>query len=133
MSDNTKQIIVVRSDLQMRRGKEDSQAAHAAMQFLRRRIAAAHAKGVDVAQLLDLTPDMMQWILGHVAKITTSVDSEEGLLSLEDRATAVGLECHRVTDLGRTEFKGIPTLTAIAIGPDLVEKIDPVTRHLKLR
>ncbi|MFW6312038.1 MAG: peptidyl-tRNA hydrolase [Nanoarchaeota archaeon] len=35
-------------------------------------------------------------------------------------------------DKGLTEFKGVKTKIAIAIGPAAAEKIDKITEHLKL-
>jgi peptidyl-tRNA hydrolase, PTH2 family len=37
-----------------------------------------------------------------------------------------------ITDAGHTEFKGVPTKTCLAIGPNDVDEIDVVTGHLKL-
>lgn len=37
-----------------------------------------------------------------------------------------------ITDVGRTEFNGVPTITALAIGPNKSEDIDKITGHLKL-
>jgi len=44
----------------------------------------------------------------------------------------MNVECHVITDNGKTEFGGIPTKTCLALGPDLSEKIDEVTGDLKL-
>ena len=38
MNSDTKQVIVIRKDLKMRRGKEIAQGCHAAMAFITRRI-----------------------------------------------------------------------------------------------
>ena len=42
------------------------------------------------------------------------------------------IPCSIIRDSGFTEFNGVPTLTAVAIGPDYPEVIDPLTKHLKL-
>jgi PTH2 family peptidyl-tRNA hydrolase len=42
------------------------------------------------------------------------------------------MECHLVQDAGLTEFGGVPTYTAVAIGPDYDDRIDPVTGDLEL-
>jgi len=42
------------------------------------------------------------------------------------------LETHLITDNGTTEFNSVPTNTCIAIGPDYSDKIDMITKHLKL-
>lgn len=113
-----KQVIVIRRDLKMRRGKEIAQGGHAAMMFL--------ATG-------DIPSEMQKaWLSGQMAKVCVQVDSEAALDDVVEKARAAGLDVHVVTDLGRTEFHGIPTKTCCAIGPDLISKIDPITRDLKL-
>lgn len=47
-------------------------------------------------------------------------------------AEVAGLVVNLITDNGTTEFGGIPTKTCLAIGPDYKERIDPITKHLKL-
>lgn len=113
-----KQVIIIRKDLNMRRGKEISQGAHASSEVVARNL---------------LDPRMHMWRSQGMAKITVSVESEEELLDLEAKAKAAGLLSFLVTDHGRTEFGGVHTRTSLAIGPDLVELIDPITRDLKLR
>ena len=54
------------------------------------------------------------------------------MIVLAEKAKEAGLEYHLITDSGRTEFDGVPTLTALAIGPDKIEKIDKITGELKL-
>lgn len=118
-----KQVIVVNTALKMRRGKESAQCAHAAMEFLRQATLTNTA----------LLPNELEWLRGLHAKVVVGVGSEAELLAVADQAIAAGLTVHRVVDSGFTEFHGVPTLTCIAIGPDLDTAIDPVTRHLTLR
>lgn len=73
-----------------------------------------------------------QWISGNFRKITVTVNSEEELWEIHDKARAAGITSVMVTDAGLTEFSGNPTLTALAVGPDFDEKIDPITGHLAL-
>lgn len=47
------------------------------------------------------------------------------------KALTLGLKSHLIRDSGRTEFGGVPTLTACAIGPDPAEQIDEVTGSLE--
>lgn len=133
---NVKQVIVMRRDLNMRRGKEIAQGAHAAMLWLIERtkqtlfIREAHD---EVWPRLDLTEAEEHWLdKERMRKVTVYVQSEAELLLLQRRAEEAGLEAHVVTDLGLTEFNGVPTKTALAIGPDLDEKLDPITGHLPL-
>lgn len=120
----TKQIIVMRKDLKMRRGKEIAQGSHASMAFITRRLD-EHGKVL-------LSKAEQEWLDDSFAKVTLQVNSEEELLDIEAKAKELGLEVNLVTDSGRTEFGGVPTHTCLAIGPDYVDRIDPVTKDLKL-
>ena len=127
---NTKQIIVIRRDLKMRRGKEIAQGSHASMAFLTRRIQKSLEMGTgSYAPLKDVEKE---WINSSFRKITCQVQTLEELEALADRAKEAGLETHIITDSGYTEFDGVPTITCLAIGPDESEKIDPVTKDLRL-
>lgn len=123
-----KQVIVIRKDLNMRRGKEIAQGAHASITFLKVRFTSdnpTYAAYVASASI-------KEWLNGNQAKITLQVNSEAELLDIYQKAHAAGLEVHLITDAGLTEFDGVPTKTCLAIGPDEAEKIDPITGHLKL-
>lgn len=117
-----KQTIIIRKDLKMRRGKEISQGSHASSMFMR-----------DI--LLNnkqLTEKQKMWLETDYTKITLSVDSEQELLDLHQKAQDAGIMSYIVTDIGKTEFNGVPTITALAIGPDEPDLINPLTSHLKL-
>ena len=124
---NIKQVIVMRHDLKMRRGKQIAQGAHASMAFLTRRLQSRTSIGMD-----DFSPNEQTWILGSFAKVCVRCNSEEELMAIHDKAIASSLEVHLITDSGRTEFHGKPTRTCLAIGPDEAAKIDQVTGHLEL-
>ena len=47
-------------------------------------------------------------------------------------AKLAGLPCSLIRDAGLTEFAGVPTLTAVAVGPAELSKVDAITSHLKL-
>jgi PTH2 family peptidyl-tRNA hydrolase len=128
-----KQLIVMRTDLNMRRGKQIAQGCHAALAFLTRHGDGVHMD-VNGAGVLDveLTPAQVSWIRGAFVKICVRVDSEEELLQVVRDAELAGLTVHLITDAGRTEFHGVPTPTCAAIGPHFAEDIDPVTQHLRL-
>ena len=123
----TKQLIVMRHDLKMRRGKQIAQGAHASMSFLCRRLQEAGSVSLD-----SLTETQRAWLTGAFAKVCCRVDSEEELMQIHDKAVEAGLEVHLITDSGRTEFHGQPTRTCLAIGPDEADKIDAITGHLEL-
>jgi len=123
---SVKQVIVIRRDLKMRRGKEISQGSHAAMMWLSERLRRFMYGNPH------LTEEEMEWMAGTFTKITLQVDSEEALLEIFNKARDKGLTAFLVTDSGKTEFDGVPTITALAIGPHEAEKIDEITKDLKL-
>lgn len=131
-----KQVIVIRKDLKMRRGKEIAQGSHASMKFLAERIRSV--KDAKVQSMVGehypvfLTEAEEYWLMNRFAKICVKVNSEQELLELHQKALDAGLVSCLVTDSGKTEFNGVPTNTCIAIGPDTVEKIDAITGNLKL-
>ena len=134
-----KQIIIIRKDLKMRRGKECAQASHASMAFLLRKMESF--KGLwefDISppsideNYIPIKDDIAEWMSGGQTKITLQIHSEKELMDLHEVASARGLRSNYITDAGRTEFKGVPTITALAIGPNESEEIDKITGHLKL-
>lgn len=124
---DVKQVIVVRRDLHMRRGKEIAQGSHAAMAFL---VEALRGQGDRPTVVLG--EHERAWLFEHCAKICVRVDSEAELLAVHAAARAAGLPSHLVRDAGRTEFGGVPTLTCCAVGPAASAAIDAVTGHLTL-
>ncbi len=126
-----KQVIVIRRDLNMRRGKEIAQGSHASMAFLVETVVRAcdpsTGRGV-----LAIDPAALTWMTTSNRKVTLQSRSEEELVELHRQATDAGLRSHLITDSGRTEFGGIPTITALAIGPDVAASIDEITGHLTI-
>ncbi len=111
-----KQVIVMRHDLNMRKGKMISQGSHASV------LGVVNSNNPKLVK---------QWLESGMTKICVRVESEEELLEIYQKALDAGLEAHMVIDAGRTEFKE-PTKTCISVGPNFIDKIDPITRHLKL-
>lgn len=124
---DTKQVIIIRKDLKMRRGKECSMASHASMSFLTERIA-----DDDTYAEFELSEAEQSWLSNGFRKITCQVETEKELLDIHQKALDAGLESHIILDSGHTEFNGVPTYTAVAIGPDWSDKVDEVTKELKL-
>jgi PTH2 family peptidyl-tRNA hydrolase len=116
-----KQCIVMRNDLNMRKGKMCAQAAHASIQCTLESV------------LYDVGPSkvMIQWLTEGMTKICVRVDSELELMEINKKAYDAGLNVHLIKDAGLTEFKE-PTFTCLAIGPDWADKIDKITGELKL-
>ena len=127
----TKQVIVIRRDLRMRRGKEIAQGAHAATAWLANRVLQNMMPNGSVAHLV-LSSAEQAWLQSSFRKVTVKVNSEDELMAVYQEALDAGLEVHLVTDRGLTEFGGIPTRTCLAVGPDYDDLIDPVTGGLEL-
>lgn len=75
-----------------------------------------------------LTP----WLLGRFKRICVSVNSETELLALHEKAAVAGLITALIQDADLTEFGGVPTYTALAVGPDRADRVDAVTGELPL-
>ena len=120
MANERKQVIVLRKDLNMRKGKMVAQGAHASLGAILRDGKLKKSKDIDA------------WLEGRFTKICVSVNSEEELLEVYQDAKRAGLICSLITDAGLTEFDGVPTKTAVAVGPGVPSKIDKITGDLKL-
>lgn len=116
-----KQVIIIRKDLNMRKGKMIAQGAHASM---------AAILGPD-NQVLPIK-DIKEWLDGSFTKICVYVESEQELHKLYMEAFNKLLPCSYIVDNGLTEFNGKPTATAVAIGPGRPELIDEITGSLPL-
>lgn len=111
-----KQVLVIRKDLNMRKGKMVAQGSHACLK--------ASMSILGSRKLAD-------WIEDGQTKICVSVDSLEELLMIHENAKLANLPRAIVLDAGKTEFNQ-PTYTAVAIGPADDAEIDKITGHLKL-
>lgn len=113
-----KQVIAVRDDLKMSRGKLAAQVAHAAV------MAAERARV--------LRRDWwLSWMSSHQKKVVVKVEGLEELMEVERKARELGLPTALVIDAGLTELPP-NTPTAIGVGPAPSRLIDLVTGKLKL-
>lgn len=120
----TKQVLVVRRDLRMRRGKEIAQGAHAASVWMARRI--QHCVTTQTAPVLSEAE--RAWIFDELTtKIVLQTPNEDSLREVCAIAQAAGLRVELITDAGKTEFNGVPTATCCAIGPDACAVVDRAT------
>jgi len=127
MERTTKQVIVMRKDLNMRKGKMIAQGAHASLKVL------LDAGAVDGERFaMALTPAVARWLGGRFTKVCVSVDSEAALDAVVERARAAGVPCALVVDAGHTEFHGVPTKTCCAVGPAWADEVDAITGGLPL-
>src|SRR5271163_3364896 len=117
---NVKQVIIIRKDLHMRRGKEIAQGSHASIAFLTNRLAQRRTLldqdfGGGAVCIAEFSKAEWAWVEGNFRKICLVVNSEEELLSIVHDAKETGLVTELIEDTGLTEFGGVPTLTAAAI------------------
>lgn len=115
--DKLQQVIVVRKDLNMRKGKMIAQSCHASVKAV---IENQHDYRVK------------RWLSDAFTKICVSVDSEEELLTVYGKAKLADMICTIIEDSGLTEFHGVPTLTCCAIGPATKSELQDITGSLKL-
>ena len=134
-----KQVIVLRKDLNMRKGKMVAQGCHASLQAIfetghNRNLLdlPTHVPPITESEYICIPyKPLMEWLEDKYTKIVVSVNSEEELLTIYEKAKDAGLLRSLIRDAGLTEFKK-PTYTAVAVGPGLAEEIDKITGDLPL-
>ncbi len=138
----SKQMIVMRRDLKMRKGKIAAQAGHACVEATL--MALAREGRLDQVRVTPTeswvylddvgTPStpLSRWFDAGVAKVCVYVDGEEALLDLAAKGREQGFAVALVRDAGYTEFHGEPTYTCLAFEPLSPEQIDPITGDLPL-
>ena len=110
-----KQVILVRKDLKLPKGKLAVQVAHAALE----------------AALKGSRNTMVSWLEEGGKKVVVGVADEKELRGYKRAADTNGLKTALITDAGKTFFKE-PTTVALAIGPDENSKVNKVIKNLKL-
>jgi PTH2 family peptidyl-tRNA hydrolase len=136
----TKQILVVRKDLNMRKGKIAAQCCHASMSFLTKGGGVYCNLGTGIPQVdyfmssveESHADEINHWLRNSFRKICVYVNSEEELEAVHQKALDSGLMSHMIEDNGATEFNGVKTKTCCAIGPAIDEKFVGITDHLPL-
>lgn len=112
-----KQVIVVRADLGMGKGKIAAQVGHACV--------------LGAENVRRSHPDWFeQWWSGQ-EKIVLKVNSLKELEEVKQGAIELGLPWSEVTDAGHTQIAP-GTFTCISIGPAPEDLIDKITSNLKL-
>lgn len=130
-----KQVIVVRKDLNMRKGKTAAQVAHASMKVILDRMLKFNVplmKRHEWVLELPYNSHLENWLKELFTKVVVYVESGDELLELRDKAKEANIVHALITDAGKTEFHDEPTATCLAIGPDYSEKIDKITGDLPL-
>jgi len=109
-----KQVIVVRKDLNLSKGKMAAQVAHASLGAYRK-----------------AGKERREWENEGEKKVVVGAEEEKELFQIKQNAEDLGIPCYLVKDAGRTEIpRG--TVTALAVGPVSDSKADKVTGHLPL-
>ncbi|MBS3112374.1 peptidyl-tRNA hydrolase Pth2 [Candidatus Woesearchaeota archaeon] len=110
-----KQVILVRNDLKLPKGKLAAQVAHAS-----------------VEAVLKSDPKLVsKWRSSGMAKIVLKVNELKELRKYQVFAKENGLVTATITDAGKTVVAP-GTVTCMAIGPSIESEIDKVTNELKL-
>ena len=127
----SKQVIVMKKfpkARNMRTGKYIAQGAHASLGAL-----LSLSSIVDDKLIIPLNnPFIWDWITGRFTKVTCYVETDEELVFTHNSAKLAGIPSALITDAGLTEFNGVPTLTAVGVGPNDEELINKITGHLPL-
>ena len=110
-----KQVILVREDLKLPKGKLSSQVAHASVD-------AALKSEQKIVEL---------WRKEGGKKVVLKVKGENELFKYKQMAEELGLKTALIKDAGHTVVER-GTITCLGIGPDLEEKIDKVSGKLKM-
>ena len=134
----SKQMIVMRRDLKMRKGKIAAQAGHACVEAVllalkkEQRFNEIKEDNDYVYLDTDVHTPLTDWFNNVVAKICVYVDSEEELLALDQKAKEKGIISCLIKDAGHTEFHNQPTYTCLAFEPLEKEVADELTGGLPL-
>lgn len=110
-----KQVILVREDLKLSKGKMAVQVSHASVD----------------AVLKSDKEIVKSWRREGMKKVVLRVKDKEELLKYKLIAKDNKLVTALITDAGKTHISP-GTITCLAIGPDDEEKIDEVSEKLKL-
>ena len=112
-----KQVIVIRTDLDMGKGKIAAQVGHACV------LGAEHVRKSN--------PEWFsEWWAGQ-EKIVLKVANLKELEQVKQDAIELGVPWSEVTDAGHTQIAP-GTITCISIGPAPEETVDKITGDLKL-
>ena len=110
-----KQVILVRTDLKMPKGKIAAQASHASIQSM----------------LKANEDNVLEWRREGMKKVVLKVQDKEELFKYYRKANSLKLPVALIKDAGKTFFKNAE-YTCLGIGPDREDRIDKVTKDLKM-
>lgn len=136
----TKQVLIVRKDLNMRTGKIGVMCAHASVGVLTQYFDQDKEKKLHLKQFKDNILEgsfyfpkyIIDWLESSFIKICVYVNSLEELLEIYEKVKNTEIPHCLITDNGKTEFHGNKTITCLAIGPYDSKVLDLYTGHLRL-
>ncbi len=129
---SVKQVIVIRKDLNMRKGKMVAQGAHASLSALIEKTKLSSDYKKLIFNLIEDKAFVEWFVNGKFTKVVVGCDSEAELLDISNKAMRANIPRSLIQDVGKTEFNGKLTFTAVAVGPADADVIDEITGHLKL-
>lgn len=132
-----KQVIVIRKDLNMRKGKIAAQAAHASFSaIMKTKLTDKDCFPFEIDDKGFISMEgyslLAQWLRNNYVKICVYVNSEQELFNIFQQGIDRGYIVSIIQDNGLTEFKGIPTYTCLAFEPLESKDIDKITGNLPL-
>ncbi|CAI9108699.1 OLC1v1008370C1 [Oldenlandia corymbosa var. corymbosa] len=112
-----KMVLVVRNDLKMGKGKIAAQCSHATLGLYKK--------------ILDRAPKALnRWEMCGQVKVVVKIESEDEMLTLQERAKSLHLPTHITIDAGRTQIAPNSRTVMCVLGP--ADMVDDVTGGLKL-
>ena len=109
-----KQVILVRKDLKLSKGKMAAQVSHAS-----------------VESALRGDKDKMKTWRSGMKKSVLAVENLNQLFEYKQKLDSAGFTTALITDAGHTHLEP-GTITCLGVGPDDEEKLDAITGDLKL-
>jgi peptidyl-tRNA hydrolase, PTH2 family len=117
-----KQVILIRQDLKLPKGKIAAQAGHACVDAVLKLFNGGSAQEKDIVK---------QWRSQGMKKIALKVANEQELYKYVQQAKDLGLVTAVITDAGKTTVAP-GTVTCAAIGPNEEEKVDKICKDIPL-
>ncbi len=110
-----KQVIVVRADLKLQKGKMSAQVAHASLE----------------AALKTDRRKVDEWRKSGGKKVVVKAKDEAELIGLQRKAEESKMKSALIRDAGKTALQP-GTVTCLGIGPEEEKKLDRITGRLKM-
>jgi peptidyl-tRNA hydrolase, PTH2 family len=110
-----KQVILIRQDLKLSKGKLAAQVAHASVE----------------ATLKSDKSIVTKWRNQGMKKVVLKVASTKDLIKYNQLAKDANIKTALIKDAGHTELKP-GTTTCLGVGPDEEDKIDSITGKLQM-